>query len=91
MQRCQSVESVASVVSCRGGDKKFPPTHVVIQQEGDNKIMVLPVTNLVNASVTRIKINHTTTFKEDINSRKQQRGRVLQLGIHSLTKCIWGK
>ena len=52
---------------------------------------ILPVTNLVNASVTRIKINHTTTFKEDINSRKQQRGRILQLGVYSSTEPIWRK
>ncbi|CAF3492643.1 unnamed protein product, partial [Rotaria sp. Silwood2] len=74
MQRSQSIESITSVTSsCRGGEKKPSPTHMIIQREADTKIMLLPVTHLVNSSVTRIKINNTATFKSDINSRKQHR------------------
>ncbi|CAF4609896.1 unnamed protein product, partial [Rotaria magnacalcarata] len=63
MQRSKSIESVTSVASsCRGGEKKASPTHMIIQREIDNKIMLLPVTHLVNISVTRIKINNTATF-----------------------------
>ncbi|CAF3502868.1 unnamed protein product [Rotaria socialis] len=81
MQRSKSIESVTSVASsCRGGEKKILSTHMIIQREIDDKMMLLPVTNLVNISVTRIKINNTATFKVDNNSRKQYRGKIIQLG-----------
>ncbi|CAF1310565.1 unnamed protein product [Rotaria magnacalcarata] len=85
MQRSKSIESVTSVASsCRGGEKKASPTHMIIQREIDNKIMLLPVTHLVNISVTRIKINNTATFKVDNNSRKQYRGNIIQLGTKEI-------
>ena len=43
-------------------------------------MILLPVTHLVNSSVARIKLNNTTTFKIDLNNRKQERGRIIQLG-----------
>ncbi|CAF1397371.1 unnamed protein product [Rotaria magnacalcarata] len=87
MQRYNSIESIGSITSsCRGGEKKSPPTHVIVQREGDNKMVLLPVTHLVNGSVTGIKINNTATFKEDINSRKQQRGKIIQLGTKEV--CV---
>ncbi|CAF2958167.1 unnamed protein product [Rotaria sp. Silwood2] len=90
MQRSQSIESITSVTSsCRGGEKKPSPTHMIIQREADTKIMLLPVTHLVNSSVTRIKINNTATFKSDINSRKQHRGEIVQLGEYSTTIHIF--
>ncbi|CAF3854904.1 unnamed protein product [Rotaria sp. Silwood1] len=85
MQRSKSIESITSVTSsCRGGEKKTPPTHMLIQSEVDNKILLLSVAHLVNSSVTRIKINATATFKKDINDRKQRRGKIIQLGTKEI-------
>ncbi len=81
MQRHGSIGSVTSVTSSsRTGEKKNLPTHMIIQRENDNQLMLLPVTHLVNSSVTRIKLNNTATFKSDLNNRKQERGRIIQLG-----------
>ena len=86
MQRSKSIESnISGTSSCRAGEKNIPPTHMIIQREPDNRIMLLPVTHLVNSSVTGIKINNTATFKEDINDRKQYRGKIIQLGEYSRT------
>ncbi|CAF4029641.1 unnamed protein product [Rotaria sp. Silwood1] len=85
MQRSKSIESITSVTSsCRGGEKKTPPTHMLIPSEVDNKILLLSVAHLVNSSVTRIKINATATFKKDINDRKQRRGKIIQLGTKEI-------
>ncbi|CAF4001231.1 unnamed protein product [Rotaria sordida] len=85
MQRCKSIESITSATSsCRGGEKKTSPTHMLIQNEIDNKILLLPVAHLVNSSVTRIKINATATFKKDIDDRKQHRGKIIQLGTKEI-------
>jgi hypothetical protein len=81
MQRHDSKRSVTSVSSSsRAGEKKNLPTHMIIQRDNDNKIILLPVTHLVNSSVARIKLNNTATFKSDLNNRKQERGRIIQLG-----------
>jgi hypothetical protein len=81
MQRHGSKGSITSVTSSsRPGEKKKLPTHMIIQRENDNQMMLLPVTHLVNSSVTRIKLNNTATFKSDLNNRKQERGRIVQLG-----------
>ena len=80
MQRYESKGSVTSVTSSRCGERKVAPTHMIIQRESDNRMILLPVTHLVNGSVTRIKLNNTATFKTDLTSRKQERGRVIQLG-----------
>jgi hypothetical protein len=81
MQRYGSKGSITSVTSSsRAGDKKILPTHMIIQRENDNQIVLLPVTHLVNSSVARIKLNNTATFKSDLNDRKQERGRIIQLG-----------
>ncbi|CAF1391059.1 unnamed protein product [Rotaria sordida] len=85
MQRSKSIESITSATSsCRGGEKKTSPTHMLIQNEIDNKILLLPVAHLVNSSVTRIKINATATFKKDIDDRKQHRGKIIQLGTKEI-------
>ncbi|CAF4001391.1 unnamed protein product [Rotaria sp. Silwood2] len=57
---------------------------MLIHSEVDNKILLLPVSHLVNSSVTRIKINATATFKKDINDRKQYRGKIIQLGTKEI-------
>ena len=80
MQRHGSKESITSVTSSRAGDKKCLPTHMIVQRENDNQMILLPVTHLVNSSVARIKLNNTAMFKTDLNNRKQERGRILQLG-----------
>ncbi len=81
MQRHGSKGSVTSVTSSsRANEKKILPTHMIIQREIDNQMVLLPVANLVNSSVTRIKLNNTATFKSDLNNRKQERGRIIQLG-----------
>ena len=80
MQRHNSKNSITSVgSSSRVGEKKPLPTHMIIQRENDNQMILLPVTDLVNSSVTRIKLNNMATFKTDLNNRKQERGRILQL------------
>ncbi|CAM4899644.1 unnamed protein product [Rotaria socialis] len=83
MQRYQSKESVTSVTS---SSKRISPTHMIIQREDNNQMLLLPVTHLINASVTKIKVNNTATFKTDLKSRKQERGRVIQLGSEDV--CI---
>ncbi|CAF3951083.1 unnamed protein product [Rotaria sp. Silwood2] len=81
MKRHDSKGSVTSMASsCRAGEKKIPPAHMIIQREHDNKLMLLPVAHAVNSSVTGLKVNNTTTFKCDLNNRKQERGRIIQLG-----------
>lgn len=80
MHRHNSKESVGSIESTHGTGKKQMPTHMIIQREDNNELFLLPVTHLVNASVTRIKPNETATFKLDLNSRKQDRGVVLSYG-----------
>lgn len=81
MKRHDSKGSVTSVASsCRTGGKKISPTHMIIQREHDNKLMLLPITHAVNSSVTSLKLNNTATFKCDLNNRKQERGRIIQLG-----------
>jgi hypothetical protein len=54
---------------------------MIIQREDNNQMLLLPVTHLINASATKIKVNNTATFKTDLKSRKQERGRVIQLGM----------
>jgi hypothetical protein len=81
MQRYGSKGSITSGTSTsRAGDKKTLPTHVILQREHDNQMVLLPVTHLVNSSVAGIKLNNTATFKSDLNNRKQERGRIIQLG-----------
>jgi hypothetical protein len=81
MQRHSSKTSITSIGSTsRVGEKKPLPTHTIIQRESDNEMILLPVTHLVNSSVARIKLNNTATFKTDLSNRKQERGRILQLG-----------
>ncbi|CAF4740379.1 unnamed protein product [Rotaria socialis] len=81
MQRYESKGSITSVTSSsRGGEKKIPPTHMIVQRDNDNQLVLLPLTHLVNGSVTRIKVNSTVTFKSDLTNRKQERGRVIILG-----------
>ncbi|UJR17458.1 hypothetical protein I4U23_004353 [Adineta vaga] len=82
MQRHNSKNSISSIgSSSRVGEKNKPsPTHMIIQRENDKQMILLPTTHLVNSSVTRIKLNDTATFKLDLNNRKQERGRILQLG-----------
>ena len=90
MKRHGSKASVTSVTSsCRATEKKSLPTHMIIQRENDNEMILLPVTHLVNSSVTRIKLNNTATFKVDLNSRKQERGRILQLGEYLICCYIY--
>jgi hypothetical protein len=55
---------------------------MIIQNENDNKIILSSMTHLVNSSVTRIKVNNTATFKNNLNNRKQERRR-----IRFLFKC----
>ncbi|CAF4172192.1 unnamed protein product, partial [Rotaria magnacalcarata] len=83
MQRYQSKGSFTSVTS---SSKRIAPTHMIIQREDNNQMLLLPVTHLINASATKIKVNNTATFKTDLKSRKQERGRVIQLG--SEDACI---
>lgn len=83
MQRHNSKASVGSVESSRGGGRKPAPTHVIIQRENSDDLLLLPVTHLVNAVATRIKLNDTATFKIDLNSRKQERGMVVSFGKFS--------
>ncbi|CAF2137342.1 unnamed protein product [Rotaria magnacalcarata] len=81
MQRYESKGSITSVTSLsRGGEKKIPPTHMIVQRDNDNQLVLLPLTHLVNGSVTRIKVNSTVTFKSDLTNREQERGRVIILG-----------
>ncbi|CAF1432902.1 unnamed protein product [Rotaria sordida] len=81
MQRYNSKNSITSIgSSSRVGEKKPLPTHMIIQRENDNRMILLPVTHLVNSSVARVKLNNTATFKTDLNNRKQERGRILQFG-----------
>ncbi|CAF3619655.1 unnamed protein product [Rotaria socialis] len=81
MQRYESKGSIISVTSSsRGGEKKIPPTHMIVQRDNDNQLVLLPLTHLVNCSVTRIKVNSTVTFKSDLTNRKQERGIVIILG-----------
>ncbi|CAF4284301.1 unnamed protein product [Rotaria magnacalcarata] len=82
MQRYQSKGSVTSVTS---SSKRISPTHMIIQREDNNQMLLLPVTHLINASVTKIKVNNTATFKTDLKSRKQERGRVIQLAMKPIT------
>ena len=88
MQRHDSKGSITSVTSSRPGERKIPPTHMIIQRELDNRMMLLPVTHLVNSSATRIKLNNTATFKCDLNNRKQERGKIIQLGEYSIPYYI---
>ena len=83
MQRHNSKASVGSMESSRGGGKKQAPSHMIIQRENTEDMLLLPVTHLVNAVVTRIKLNETATFKADLNSRKQERGVIVSFG-----KCL---
>lgn len=81
MQRFESKGSITSVASSsRGHSKKNAATHMIVQREEDNQMMLLPVTHLVNGSVTKIRVNNSATFKTDLTSRKQERGRIIQLG-----------
>ena len=56
-------------------------------------MLLLPVTHLVNSSVARIRLNNTATLKCDLNSRKQERGRIIQLGEYLIRftslKCLF--
>lgn len=59
MQRHGSKGSVTSVTSSsRASEKKILPTHMIIQREQDNEMLLLPVTHLVNSSVTGMKLNN---------------------------------
>ncbi len=80
MQRHSSKGSVTSVTSSSKREKKPLPTHMIIQRDHDNQMVLLSVKHLVHSSVTGIKLNHSATFKSDLNGRKQERGRVIQLG-----------
>lgn len=80
MQRYNSKGSVGSMESSRGDRKKEAPTHMVVRRDGTDELIILPVSNLVNGGLTRIKVNEKATFKVDLNSRKQERGMVLSLG-----------
>ena len=81
MQRYNSKNSISSIgSSSRVGEKKPSPTHMIIQRENDKRMVLLPTTHLVNSSVARVKLNDTATFKMELNNRKQERGRILQLG-----------
>lgn len=80
MQRYNSKGSVGSVQSCRSDRKKEGPSHMVIRRDGTDELIVLPVSNLVNGGLTRIKVNEKATFKVDLNSRKQERGMILSFG-----------
>ena len=62
--------------------KKPSPTHIIVQRENDNKIILLPTTHLVNSSVARVRLNDTARFKVILNNRKQEQGRILQLGTN---------
>ena len=80
MQRYESKGSVASATSSRCGERKLVPTHMIVQRESDNRMILLPVTHLVNGSATRLKLNNTATFKTDLSNRKQERGRIIHFG-----------
>ena len=89
MQRFESKGSVSSkILSSCGHEKRIVPTHMIVQRENDNQLILLPVKNLVNGSVTKVKGNNTLTFKTDLKSRKQERGRVIQVGKYSQQKKI---
>ena len=78
MQRHNSKASVWSMGSSRGASgKKEAPTHMIIQRDHSNDVLVLPVSHLVNGGVTRMKLNEKATFKIDLNSRKQERGVII--------------
>ena len=53
---------------------------MIIQREGDNEMVMLPVSNLVNGASARMKLHDRATFKIDINSRKQERGMIILFG-----------
>jgi hypothetical protein len=85
MQRHDSKGSITSVTSSsRAGERKTPSTHMIIQREIDNQMVLLPITHLVNSTATRIKLNNTATFKCDLNNRKQERGKIIQMGKYSI-------
>lgn len=83
MERYNSKGSVGSIESSRGGRKKEAPTHMIIQRDGSNELLLLPVSNLVNGGLTRMKLNEKATFKVDLAGRKQERGVIISFGIYS--------
>ena len=83
MQRFNSKTSVRSMASSLSGDKREKPTHMIIQREGDQDMVMLPVSNLVNGAATRLKLHDRATFKIDLHSRKQERGTIVVFGKSS--------
>ena len=81
MQRFESKRSVSFVMSpFRVHGKRISQTHMIIQREDGDQMTLLPVKRLVKGCMTEIKMNDTTVLKTDLKSRKQERGRVIQLG-----------
>lgn len=66
--------------SSLAGDRREKPTHMIIQREGDQDMVMLPVSHLVNGAATRIKLYDRATYKIDLNSRKQERGTIVVFG-----------
>ena len=89
MQEYGSKRNITSgTSSSRASEKKIPPTHMIIQREHDNRMVLLPVTHLVNSSTVRIKLSNTTTFRHDLNNRKRERGKIIQLGQYSICSQV---
>ena len=79
MQRLNSMSSVGSV-SSQIGDKRTKPSHMLIRRRSSDGLIMLPITNLVNGSIAKMKTNDVATFKVDMNSRKQKRGTIMFFG-----------
>ena len=71
------------MASSLAGDKREKQTHMVIQREGDQDLVMLPVLNLVNGAATRLKLHERATYKIDLHSRKQERGTIVVFGKSS--------
>ncbi len=84
MNRHNSKTSVGSIESSRGGRMKESPTHMIIQRDGTNELLLLSVQHLVNGGLTRMKLNEKATYKVDLNSRKQERGVIISFGNYPL-------
>lgn len=80
MERHNSKASVGSLTSSRAGNRREKPTHMIVQRENDNQMVMLPIANLVNGASARVKLNDKATFKPDINCRKQERGVIVLFG-----------
>ena len=59
-------------------------THAIVQRNKDNRVILIPLSCFVNFG-KMVKVNEIATYKEDEDSRKLARGKVLLFGQYSIS------